>query len=337
MALLTPAYKLTIGERIVDTTDEPQASLVTLLTVSLDMDRPADRLELVTGQVGSWRPAIDDEATVELGYAGEEGLTQVLSGTVKTVDSALAVRRITVFSNAYSLLHAFAEQTYEAKNAGEIVRDLAEQAGVNVAGAENGTSFPAYVIDGRRSFWQHMRDLADLCGFDLYLNRDGELVFERFTGGRITHLFDHGQHIVALEISQLPPSAASVEAWGESPTGSQGEDAWGWLSKDFSGSKGSAGSGTPTRLLERPVLRTRQAAQTAADALHTALQRRAIRGRLVVLGNPEVRLGDSIRLRNLPEAEQNGTYQVRAVTHRISKAEGFTTTIGFRGIQAAGG
>lgn len=335
--MLTPAYKLIIGDRIVDTTDEPQASLVTQLTVSLDMDRPADRLELVTGQVGSWRPALDDEATVELGYAGEEGLTRVLSGSVKILASALAVRRVTVFSRADSLLHAFSEQTFEAKTSGEILRDLADQAGVNVANAEDGISFPAYVIDGRRSFWHHLRDLADLCGFDLYFNSDGELVFERFTGGRTTHLFDHGQHVIALELNQAPPSAATVEAWGESPTGFQGEDAWGWLTKDFSGSKGSAGSGAPTRLLERPGRRTRQAAQTAAAALHTDLQRRVVRGQLVVFGNPEVQLGDSIRLRNLPEEEQNGAFQVRAVTHRISKAEGFTTTIGLRGIQTAGG
>ena len=330
--MLTPAYKLTIGDRIVDTTDEPQASLVVELTVSLDMDMPADRLALVTGQVGRWRPTIDDEVTVELGYAGEEELSQVMSGTVKTVEAALDVRRITAFSAAHGLLRATLDQTYEAKNAGEIVSDLADQTGVAIARVDDGISFPAYVIDGRRSFWRHMRDLADLCGFDLYLNSDGELVFERFSGGRTTHLFDHGQHVVAVEKFQASPLAASVEAWGESPTGVQGEDAWGWLSKDFAGSKGAAGSGDSTQLLERPVLRTARAAQTAAEALHTELQRRALRGQLVVLGNPAVQLGDTIRLRNLPEEELNGTFQVRSVTHRISKAGGFTSTIGFRGI-----
>lgn len=330
--MLTPAYKLTLGERIVDTTDEPQASTVVSLTVALDLETPADSCTLVMGQVGSFRPARGDEANIELGYADNGGLTQVLSGTLTAVEPGLTTRRLVVHSAAAALLRSFADTTHENKNAGDIVRELAGAAGVAVAQADAGISFPAYVIDGRRSAWQHMRELADLCGFDLYLNPDGELVFQRFVNGRTVHVFDFARDLIALEQLQKEPAAETVEAWGESPTGSEGEDAWGWLTKDFSGTKGSSGSGDPTLLLERPVLRTAEAAQSAAEALHTELQRRSVRGRLLVLGNPAVKLGDTIRLQQNPEEELNGTFQVRSVTHQISKAKGFTTLIGFRGI-----
>ncbi len=123
-----------------------------------------------------------------------------------------------------------------------------------------------------------------------------------------------------------------MEAWGESPGGSQAEEAWAWLTKDFSGSKGSAGSGEEKLLVERPALRTAEAAQTAAEAAHTRIRRRTIRGRLLVPGQPQVKLGDTIRLRDVPESSLNNTFQVRSVTHRITKIGGFTTVIEFRSI-----
>ncbi len=332
MALLNPAYKLTIGDRTVDTTDEPQASIVTDLRVELDMDMPADRFNLVMGQVGTWRPQQEDETTIELGYADNGGLERIMTGAVTAVRPDLIDRRVIGHGAAMTLLRSFTDTTFEAKTAGDIVRDLAGQAGVDVANADDGINFPAYVVDGRRSLWHHLRDLADLCGFDLYIDADGGLVFQRFAGGRTVHVFDYGRHVIALDCQRSAPRAASVEAWGESPTGSEGDDAWNWLTKDFSGSRGQTGDGAPTLLLERPALRTAAAAQTAAAALHTGLQRRALRGKLRVLGNPAVKLGDAVRVQQSPEDELNGTFQVRSVTHRISKGEGFVTVIGFRGI-----
>ena len=91
-------------------------------------------------------------------------------------------------------------------------------------------------------------------------------------------------------------------------------------------------------LLEKPALRTARAAQTAALAAHTATLRRRLRGQLLTFGRPEVQLGDSIRLRGLPDDELNTFFQVRSVTHRLSKRGGFTTAVGFRSLaeEAAG-
>jgi phage protein D len=330
--MLKPAYKLTLGDKIVDTTDEPQSSTVVDLTVALDMETPADSFTLVLGQVNGLKPERDDEATIELGYAGNGGLTQVMAGTVVSVKPGLTTSRVIGYSAAQTLLRTFVDQTYESKTAGQIFRDLADQAGVDVATAEDGITFPAYVIHGRRSVYHHMRELADLCGFDLYINADGELVFERFVSGNTIHVLEYAKHILELDVLQAPPRAALVEAWGESPTGSQGEESWAWLTKDFSGSKGTAGSGEPKLLLERPVLRTADAAQSAANAAHTHIQRRTLRGRLLVTGQPQVKLGDAIRLRDVPNDALNETFQVRSVIHRITKIGGFTTTIEFRRI-----
>lgn len=332
--MLTPAYKLSIGKKLIDTTDKPQASIVVDLDVSLDMEMPADSFTLVLGNVGSFRPARDDETKIELGYADDGGTTQVIKAKVVTTEPGLTKIRVVGYAAADALLHTFVEQTYESKTAGAIVNDLADKAGVDVAAAKDGITFPVYVVDGRRSAYQHMRDLADLCGFDVYINADGELVFEKFVGGKSVHVFEFAKEIVALDVLKTPPVAGLVEAFGESPTGSQGNDAASWLTTDFSNSKGTAGTG-PRFLLELSSLRTKDAARTAANAALATIQHRAVRGHLVSFGRPQVKLGDAVQLRGLSDDSLNTSFQVRSVRHRISKLGGFTTTVGFRAIDSS--
>lgn len=330
--MLKPAYKLTIGRKVIDTTDEPKASTVVDLKVALDLDTPADSFTFSLGNVGSFNPEREDETKIELGYADNGGFTQVMKGTVETSEPNLTTTRVAGYSGADALLRTFVEQTYESKTAGAIVRDLANKAGLQVATAEDGIKFPAYVVDGRRSAYLHMQDLADLCGFDLYINSDGKLIFEKFINGKTVHVFEFAKHIVAFNVARTPPLAGLVEAWGESPAGNQGENSWAWVTTDFGGSKGSSGTGT-LLLRERPALRTREAARTSAEASLTNIKRRTLRGTVMTIGRPEVKLGDAIRLREMADDSLNTIFQVRSVTHRITKLGGFTTTVGFRAIQ----
>jgi phage protein D len=249
------------------------------------------------------------------------------------VESGLTCTRVIGHSPASSLLHYFYDNTYQGKKAGEIVRELAGQAAVAVASSQDGTAFPAYVVDGRQSAYRHMRDLADLSGFDLYLDWEGKLVFEKFAGGKTVHVLEYGKHILELEVQNAQPKAGSVEAWGESPGGGKSASAWSWLTKDFKGSMGSAGSGTPKLLFERSSLRTAESASTASQAAFTAIRRRAVQGWLLVQGMPQIRLGDAVRLVGVSE-ELDKTYQVRAVTHRMTKSGGFATAVGFRSVEA---
>ncbi len=360
--MFKPAYKIIIARKFIDTTDEPKASTVTDLTVKLDLAAGADSATIVLGNVNGLQPEREDEVKISLGYADNGGLTQVMVGSVFTLEPTLTTRRVIAHSAAATLLRTFVDQTYESKNAGQIVRDLVDKAKAGASGgsglgggpvgsaisgaiggltgntplevatADDGIQFPAYVIDSQRSVYHHLYDLAELCGFDLYINSDGKLVFQEFVGGKIVHVFEYAKHIIDLDIQRTPPRAGQVEAWGESPAGRGGAESWAWLTNDFTNAHGSAGSASPKLLLERPALRTRAAAHTAAAAALTAIQRRTLQGRLLILGDAQVKLGDAIRLPNLPDDSLNQTYQVRGVTHRLTKLGGFTTTIQFRSL-----
>lgn len=328
--MIKPAYKLTVGGRVVDTTDQPRASTVVELNVLLDISSAADGLTLTLGNVGGLAPEHGDEAEVSLGYADDEGaLTQVFRGAIDRVEPGLETTRVIAYGGDMKLMRHFAEQTFKGLSAGAIVRDLAGRAGVPVERAEEGIGFPVYVVDGERSLYAHMLDLAESSGFDLYLTPAGELVFEKFREGQIVHVFEYAKHIVSLDVQRATPAAEQVEVWGESATGTNGDDAAAWVTTDFSSSKGVAGEGRRL-LLQRPSLRTAAAARTAALAALTEVKRRSVRGRLVTVGRPEVKLGDAIRLAAVPEDSLNGSYQVRGVNHRVTKAGGFTTRIDFR-------
>jgi len=329
--MITPAYRYTIGSAVVDTTRDAQASTVVELVVSLDLDAAADTATLALGQVGTLAPARGDGATVSLGYADDAGsMTRVLTGTVDAVEPGLVHSHVTIVSGA-ALRRTRVERTFESQTAGAIIRALAADAGVTVATIDDGIAFPAYVVDGRRPVHRHMRDLAELSGLDLWTDHDGRLTCRRFTGGTTVHVLEHAKHVLALEIDRTTAFGGAVEAWGESPTGSAGDDAWGWLTPDFSGSRGTSGTGGRV-LLERPALRTREGARAAAEALATVLQRRTLRGTVLTYGSPQIALGDAVRFRSLPDASMNTSFQVRRVVHRITKTGGFTTTVGFRSI-----
>jgi hypothetical protein len=349
MALLTPAYRLTFrapggapgalggAGKVLDSTTRPQASTMTGLSVELGMTGAADRVAVVMGQVGSFRPAVGEELQVELGYADDGGLSQVTRSTVVEADPDLVNRRIMAHGPAASLLRTRVDKTFEGSTAGAIVKDLATAAGVDVAKADAGITFPAYVVDSHRNAYQHIGDLAELCGFDRYLDNEGKLVFAFFTGGRTAHVFEFGRHILEIELQRRPVAASKVEAWGASPGAGHGQNSWAWFAKDFQPFVGSAGSGAgKARLLVRPALRTGGATRQAAQALLTELTRRAVQGRLLVTGSPQVRLGDSLHVSGVPEDGVDGVYQVRTVAHDLTKVGGFTTRIGFRSIEQAG-
>lgn len=339
-AVLRPAYRITIGDQVVDTTAEPRASTVVELRVALDLDTPADAVTIVQGQVGGLDAVPGDDLSVDLGYADEDPtLARVLTGVVVAVDPDVVHARIVGHSTADALLRTRLDRTFEDTTAGDVVRALAGEAGVDVARAEDGPALHAYVVDGRRDAARHVRDLAALAGFDTWITPEGALVFEALGGSRTVHVLRYGEHVLDAGLRRARPVAGTVLAFGESPGASRGDSSWAWLTPDFASYAGRAGSGAPTLLLERGALRTAAGAGTAARAALDTLTANAVRGRVLLQGRAQVRLGDLVRLEGFPDRAHldrvDGTYQVRSVRHRVTKATGFLTDVGLRSLVGA--
>jgi phage protein D len=320
---LTPAVRLVAGQTVADSRDA-LGSTLTGLEVALSLDAAADSVTARLAGVERNLPQPGDAVTVRLGYTGDD-LTGVFTGTVARAEIEPQSIRLIAHGAAASLLAATVDRTYTSVTAADIVRDLARQAGVTVTRTEPGGTFPAYVVDGRRSALHHAHDVAGLCGLQLYLDPDGGLVLERFTTGRTVHLYQYGQHLTRLDPWRRPAAADSVRAYGESPGTANGDQSWSWLVANFGASAGTAGSTAgPGLLLERAALRTADLARLAAQAELRRVQARAAGARITGVGRPEVALGDAVRLAGAGDAD--GAYQVRAVRHRLSRGHGFTTS-----------
>jgi len=325
--MFRPTYRLQIGTTTIDPTTNLAASVVSI-GVEVDVDVPASSLAITLGNVNELTVTEGDPVSVELGYA-DDGLCRVIEGAVEALESSVTTLQVKGLSPMTKLLDLRLHQTYEKQTAGAIVSDLAGQAGLTVGEAQDGIEFPAYVVDDGKNAYEHARSLAEKCGFDLYLDVDNKLVFKKFEKTSADHTFEYGVNIIALEVHRREQAYQRVEVWGESPASSEGEDAAHWLTKSPQDFMGQAGSGEPLLLIKDRSIRTKAAAEAYAQARLRQIERRTLTGTLTVLGAPQVKLGDAIEVKGMPDASANGTYQVRRVHHRLSKTAGFVTTIGW--------
>jgi phage protein D len=314
--MLKPVYKLTIGTTAVDS-DSDIAAPVVSIQVEVDMDVPASRLAVTLGNANGLTIAEGDPISVELGYAGE-GTSAVLEGTVRAAKSDVTTCQVEGLSPMTALLDLHLHQTYEKQTAGDIVSDLAGQAGLAMGDAQDGIEFPVYVVDDSKNGYEHARILAKKCGFDLYLDTENKLMFKPFEKTSADHTFEYGVNILDGKRRQEKPAYQRVEVWG---------DAVSWLTKSPGDFMGQAGSGEPLLLIKDRSIRTKAAAETSAQAQLQWIERHAHTGTVTVLGAPEVKLGDAIEIKGMSDAD--GTYQVRRVHHRLSKTGGFVTTVGW--------
>jgi phage protein D len=321
-----PAYRLNLGSTRIDSIAEPMRSTVVSLDVSLDLDAPIDQAVIRLGRVDGPRPDVGDDIMLELGYA-DDSMVRVFSGTVADIRGDITTIGVAGLSPMANLVSLQVAQTFRNKTAGEIVRELAGQADVPVDTVEDGVSFLAYVAESDRNAYQHIRALAENSGLHVYITPEGALAFRRLDGALTVHLFEYGKHIIDLTVRATPLAASEVRVFGESPADAAGDAAFAWLTKSFD--PGTAGSGDTTLLIEDPSLRTRAAANTAAEAAARRLRQRTIVGRLRGLGHPQVKLGDGIRITGAPDDRMNATFQVRSLHHRLTKRQGFTTEITF--------
>lgn len=273
--------------------------------------------------------AIDDEGSIALGY--EDSSTDVVftarvDGVKRSVGGTVLV---TAVNGSAALSRLRINQSYEKQTAGDIVSELAGIAGIGTATIEDGVDLPFYVIDDRRSAYQHVATLARKSGFLAYVNPEGDLSFKPFVAGQPVGTFTYGVDIISLQVLDAAPVTEAVTTIGDGAAGSQGQDAWSWLIKDPSPVKGSAGDGGSERTVQDASLRSSDAAQSCAESIAEAACRMKLTGRMLVPGAPVVVVGSVIETKDAPDDTLNGLSMVRRVCHHFSKSDGFTTLIEF--------
>jgi len=323
--VLKPTYTVMLGSsRLGSDHLGPLAAL----RVDRAKNAGADWATVTIGRAQAVPVSAGDAVTVELGWDGDT--TLVFTGQAEAVTQEVAGTTVTAAGSQMRLMRARSDRTFTRQSAGQVVSALAGDAGVETDTVADGIDLPAYHADSARRAWEHCLGLARRCGFDCYANADGTLVFAPFTTVAADLTFRYGAEVISASLQRWRPGDG-VSMVPESPASGQGDDTSAWLVKDPSPYRGEAG-GTATLVISDPLLRTKDAADTAAAGLVAFQQRRVVTGDVELTGDPGVTLGQAIALSGMPDDSWNDTYQVVAVRHVLDGRRGFRTQAGLGGM-----
>jgi phage protein D len=314
---MCPNYLINIGSEKFSLEDGLDTiSVKVILSIGL----PTDSCEvLLVGREGySFKKG--DSVKVQLGY--DDKLEPVFSGLVDNIEREMSNVRITAIGLAGKLLRLRLNRVYLNQTAGKIVSNLAQEAKVKVKVATDGINLPTYVVDEGMNAYEHILKLAERCNFDVYITEDEQLVFKE-AGNSKNHALQYGKEIIRVEAFDFSPLYDSTRIYGESPSSMKGADTFHWLTKQEV--KGEAGSGAVLSVHD-PAIRDKKTAETVAKAKMTKLEYTF--GVIVeTVGKPEIKLGNTITLEDVPIPALGGQLEVRSIGHYLSKVRGFTTTI----------
>jgi phage protein D len=323
--LLHPRYSVKVGSKKI----EPEISDDLIeLRIHLNMDMPSNdallflRMKDGAGDVGISK---NDPVSISIGY--NDDLALGFTGVAEVLDLRTTKIRLHTLSSMTRLSNLRVDRFYEQQSAGAIVKDLANSAGVAVGEVSDGIQLPYYTVDSNKNGYEHIKCLAHLCGFDVYASNEDKLVFKKYEKSGPKTL-EYGKNIIRLVKIDQQESVDSVKVFGESPSSSKGSDKAHWLTKE--NVQGSAGSG-PQLFIQSRIVRDEDTASAVAKA---ALDKAklSVLVEIEVLGDPEIQLGDTVKITSMPNKYLDGELQVRSVEHFLSKPNGFTTIIRCRSV-----
>jgi len=313
---LKPRFKIEVGSL----TFESVISREFLgLYSHLDMDIPIDVCKIVFTLDGIKELKVGDDVRVYLGY--EDDLKVIFTGFLSSIKRGSSSARLECFNSSIKLVKHRVSRVYESQTSGDIVRDLAGEADVQVGEISSGIRLPYYVVDNRRTVYDHMSYLADRNGFELYVNEENKLFFKEYEE-KEPHKVEYKVNLLDSDVSVLEKGEVRIVVCGESPASFRGSDTFHWLTKREV--KGSAGSGT-TIVIFDPVVRDEETADRVAKA---KLERMSVKakGWVRIIGDSTIKLNDTVEIIGVGE-EIDGKYQVRGVKHSFSRSRGFTSSL----------
>ena len=357
-------YKLSIAGWSVDSTQDSKTELVELETFS-SMDSPVNGCRIALYAPPAAQPSLLDQAVgaaasaIGLGGSGNGGSSDfsiqirgqkvkfgdkitieltsgdvsgtVLTANVQSIRSSFGLTEINGVTGMQKLAATRVNQIYSSQTLNQIIGDLASQAGADTGTIDVGGTYPYFVAHESRGALAHIRELASLEGMDAYFDTLNQLNVTTFQKTSADHSFYFGIDILDLELFKVDEPVAHVVTYGESPASNQGSDTWHWLVKDLSPFQGEAGDGGRLLTLGDRAMRTKNAADLYATSSLGAVKDHSSTGRLKLMGNPLVELGDAFEIKSAKQPELNGLFKVTSVKHLFNKSRGYLTLVAFSG------
>jgi len=265
-------------------------------------------------------------ATLTVALGTDTDNEDVFTGEIIAVRRTPAALRLEALSATIALSRLRQSRTYLDQTIADIVNDLASFVGTDDVTAD--VKLSAYSIDDRRTVWAHILELATLAGAEAGVSASGTIRFVPAGTSPVTHTLRYGATLLSWDIQTIAsPHVPKVFASGAASE--QGAERWHWLARD------PVGEGTePARLIGS--FHTRDAADALAKTLGDAAKRATTRGSIRLVGEPTLRPGDVVELKDLP-GDASGSFRILTLRHIFNPHAGFVTEATVEGAGSPGG
>lgn len=218
--------------------------------------------------------------------------------------------------------------TFERITAGNVIRGLCDEAGVEAGAIENGSSLAFYAADPARTAWEHAAQVAAWSGASVTVSSDNRVEAGVTDAAQAEFALRYGRELLDFSLDSQQPLITTFATAGESGVGDFASPDALRLSADFFSGNRPQGPGPGASWRSRPGLRTTDAAAAAAAARQRLYNSTREGGRLTAFLQPHLRPGTIIELQDLPRGLSAPPLWVRRVEHALS-ARGALSRIAF--------
>jgi hypothetical protein len=314
-SLLTPSYALTLGTQV-------WTQQVLRLQVSLQTAPLMDRLTAALPVAAPVKASLGDP--VELKLNGGEKEEQVFTGTIVAMHRSLEEILITALNAGGVLAGYRPSATYEQASASTVIKNLAQDAGVDVSEVADGVSLTFYVADPNRTALDHVARVSAWGGAIARITPENKLESVVINASQAEAGLRYGRELLSLEHRQVPAAIQSFTVTGEGGAGDASVPEARIPTLDFfAGNRPSGPSGTH-RWDWQPALRTVAAAATAGAAVQRQYNSSREQGWFLAFLQPHLRSGTVLEIQDLPSGLPQGPLVAHQVQHILDRTGGFS-------------
>ena len=315
---LKPNAELTIAGQTIG------ISPMRAIRVSRRLSGSTDELRFAMALNAGLNIAGGESVSLDMGWGQESSV--VFSGTIQSLEYSLNEVHGIAHGTQKGLVETRVDETFIDQTAGDVVRSLADMAGIETGTIDDGIELPRYLAEGSVSIFEHLHTLSRICGVDLFTDEDGKLNFTKREAFTADFTYQYGINLMDARIIQTTPSVTAIQVIPESPASQEGSEASSWFVKSSRAISATAGDGTSRRFISA-LCTTKEAAETAARSFQRDLERRAVKGKIMVMGQPDANPGQVVELKEMPDGNTNGFYEISGVDHSLDGIQGFVSTL----------
>jgi hypothetical protein len=318
-SLLVPGYTLTLGT---------QRWTSQALAIDLEL-AAAPMVDVLTVRFPSAAPlasAAGDPAALAID-SGERA-ADVFTGVVESVRRTPAETVVTALDAGGALARLRPAVTFEQISAGNLVRELCAEAGVETGDIEDGQALAFYVADPGRSALDHIARVCAWSGAMAKVTADNRLEAPVVNATEPDLALRYGRELLAISQAVHPRHVAGFTVAGESGAGDPAAPEALRLTTDFFAGRRPPGPAGDQRWRSEPALRTAEAAGRATAATQRRYTASRERGSLRAFVLPALRPGTIVQVQDLPAGIAGGPLCIHHVRHRL-RGDGAVTEAWF--------